>query len=136
MEAVIRAAILALLRRGGAGAVASAFGHLATASLCAVVAAILITASLGCAAAALWIWCVPHLGQAGAALVVAGFLLALALVALALMRHLLHPRRAPRRADAAPEMLVAEAIQLFKEHKISVLMAAFVAGLEAGRSER
>jgi hypothetical protein len=136
MEALIKSAIAALARVGAADAIVHAAGRFAKATLCAVIAAILVTASIACAVTALWIWEVPRLGPAAAPLVVAGVLLALCLAVLALMQHILRSRPVPSASDASAEMLLAEAVRLFKDHKGAILMAALVAGLVAGRDEK
>ena len=134
MEAVIRSVIMAIARNGAAEVLVNS-GSRVAAILCAVAAAVLVTASVGCTSAALWIWAEPRLGPVGAPLAVAGALLVLCLAVLIVMRHVLHPCRAPSPPNPAPApaLLLAEATRLFKDHKASVLLAALVAGLAAGR---
>jgi len=136
MEAVIGSALMAVARRGLTDRIVTSAGRVVTATICGVVAAVLVTASVGCAATALWIWEVPRIGPAGAPLVVAGALLVACLAALALARHALRPRRTPSSSDAAAAALLAEATRVFKENKSTVLMAAFIAGMDAGRKGR
>lgn len=136
MDAVLGAAIMAITRSAATNTIVPPARQLATASMCAIVAAVLVTTSVGCAAAALWIWTVPRLGPVGAPLVVAAFLLVGGLAVLALMRHILRRRRMPYPDDLTPELLLAEAMHLFKHHKATVLLAALIAGLAAGRNER
>jgi hypothetical protein len=136
MEPLIKSAITAIARIGATDAIVHAASRFAKATLYAIIAAILVTASIACAATALWIWEVPRLGPAAAPLVVAGVLLALGLAVLALMQRILRSRPTPSASDASTEMLLAEAVRLFKDHKSAVLMAALVAGLVAGRDEK
>jgi hypothetical protein len=136
VPAILSAAIIGLVRSGAAGSIASSADRMAKVGLCAIVAAVLLTASVGCALAALWIWDVPRLGPAGAPLPVAGILLAGCLAAIVLMRHTARLRQAPSSSNATPELLLAEAVRLLKDHKGAVLMAALIAGLMAGRSEK
>jgi hypothetical protein len=136
MEAVIGSALMAIARRGLAETIGMAPGQLAMAAVCGIVAAILMMASVGCVATALWIWEVPRLGPVGAPLVVAAAFLVVCLAALALARHALRPRRTESSFDATAALLLAEATRLLKEHKGAVLTAAFIAGLDAGRKGR
>jgi len=93
-------------------------------------------AAVACGLAALWIYAVPHVGAAVAPLIVAGVLLGLGLVVLAVMRYAVKPHQAQAPAGVAPTVLLAETTRLLKEHKGAVLIAAVLAGLVAGMSER
>ena len=93
----------------------------------------------GFAVAALTIYLIPILGAAGATLVVAGALFAVAGIALAWSTYL---SRRPREVAAAPpdlKSLAAGAEGFVRENKALALAAAFVAGLlvtdERARSE-
>jgi hypothetical protein len=134
-DTVLASVIAAFVRSGAAVAIVSSADRMAKAALCATAAAVLVTASLGCALAALWIRAIPYLGPAGAPLAVAGVLLAGSLAALGLMRHITRPRRATARSGASPELSLADAIGIFKDHKGTALLAAVIAGLVAGRSK-
>jgi hypothetical protein len=136
LEGIASSAITAFVRSGAAVTIASSADRMAKAGLCAVVAGVLATASIGCALAALWIWEIPRLGAAGAPLLVAAILLVGGLATLAAMRLVMRPRPAPPPAFAAPELLLAEAMRLFRDRKGAVLLAAIIAGLMAGRSEK
>lgn len=135
MDPLIRTAILAIARSGAVDMMVPSGERLA-ATLCATFAAALLAVSVGCTSAALWIWAVPRFGPVGAPLAVAASLLVLGLAALLLMRHLSRSRRAACRSNPPPDILLAEAMRVFKDHKGSVLLAALMAGLAAGRSER
>ncbi len=101
-----------------------------------VVAAGFAVAAIACMLAALWIYALPHVGAAGAPLVVGGVLLAISLAGIVLLRYALNSsRRAPPAANATPALLLAEATRLLKEHKGPVLAALFLAGLVAGSAE-
>jgi hypothetical protein len=136
MAAVLSSAIMAFVRSGAAVAIASSAERMAKAALGAIVAAVLVAASVVCALAALWIWEVPRLGPAGAPLVVAGILFVVGLVALGVMQHTLRAGRPSSHSYPAPDLLLADAMHLFKDHKGTVLMAALIAGLMAGRNEK
>jgi predicted alpha/beta hydrolase family esterase len=138
MEGVIGAALMAIARKCLADTIGMTAGRLALATVCGVVAAVLVAASVGCAATALWIWEIHRLGSVGAPLVVAAALLVAGLATMATARHALRPRRtsSSSSSDATATALLAEAMHLFREHKASVLMAAFIAGLAAGGKER
>ena len=131
-----------LIRFGLALAAASArrqgrqtTAHVAWAALAWVAAGGCALAALACGLAALWICVQPLVGAAGALAIVAGVLLALCLTLLALSRYGLK-RRPVRSADANVPLLLAEATRLVRDHKSSVLMAALLAGLVAGSSEK
>jgi len=137
MESLIRLAIMALTESNAADRIAASSRRWAGASLCALVALVLVVTSVGCTSAALWIWGIPRFGPVGAPLAVAGILLVLSIAAFALMRRTLRPRRmAPSPHNAASTALLADAMRLCKSNKSAALIAALVAGLAAGRSER
>ena len=112
-----------------------AIARMACVAAVTVVAAGCAIAAVACVLTALWIYALPHVGTTGAPLVVAGVLLAMCLVMLALMRYALKPRQALSTVGVTPELLLAEATHLLKEHKGPVLMTALLAGLIAGGSE-
>lgn len=110
---------------------------MACVAIIVVSAAVSAIAAAGCALAALWIFVLPHVGPIGAPVVVAGVLLAFCLAMLALIFYGPKRRRAsPALVDAAPTLLLAEATRLLKEHKGTVLIAALLAGLLAGKNEK
>lgn len=107
-------------------------GRITIAALAGVLAGVAALASVGCGLAALWIVVLPHLGPAWTILGLAGILVALCLALLALAFALVRrDRRQPQiNVDTATSLLAAK--QLFGEHKGTMLMAALVAGLNAG----
>lgn len=134
MDALIKLAVMALARTGAADMAESARRTAAT-TLLAIVSGVLATASLGCAIAALWIFADSRIGPSGAALATAGCLLVLCLAVLGLLQLVLRRHRRPP-AVGSPELLLAEATRLFKDHKGTLLVAALVAGLLAGNESR
>ena len=118
-----------------------ATARMACVALVVLAASSFALAGVACALAALWIYTVPHVGPAGAPLIVAGVLLAISLAILAVLRYGFKPRQAPRPAVVTPdilrpEILLVEATRLLKQHKLPVLLAALLAGLAAGRGEK
>ena len=122
---------LALAQRAGA-----AVERCAVAVACGLLAAIFVFTALGCAAAALWLFALPHVGPVYAPLIVAGAFLLLALVVLAVARSRLRRKRPPPLDMAAVSALLAEADPLVKQNLTSLLLAALVAGLVAGSGKR
>lgn len=96
-------------------------------------------AAIVCGAIAFWTFAVPYLGSLGAILVIAGvFLVAclvLAWVAYTQTRSKPKPP-IPAISPQSAEQLLAQGLQIFKEHKGAVLMAALVAGMMTGNAER
>lgn len=97
--------------------------------------------AIGCMAAAIWIFSAPTFGPGGAALVTAGALLAPCVIVLLAC----HPAPAARAqvAQAAGELelinvAASEALRLVRDHKVPMLLAAFLAGLAAseGKGDR
>jgi hypothetical protein len=127
---------LVLAEQGAVRHSRQAAGRMACVAAVALVAAGCAVAAVACVLAALWIYAVPQVGAAGAALIVAGVLVVMCLAMFALMRYGLKPRQAPPPAGVAPAVLLAETTRLLKEHKGAVLMAAVLAGLVAGMSEK
>ena len=111
--------------------------RLILAGLLAIVSALLVTAALGGIAAALWLWWEPAIGTVWATLAVAVILLAFGLGMLTLIRCILRsPCQVSRPQVQSPEKLLEDALQLFKTHKSSVLLAAVLAGIVSARKER
>ena len=132
---VIGSAVLAFARSGAADMAAFA-RRLTITALAAALAAVLVAASLGCAVAALWIFAAPRIGPAGAALCAAAVLLALGLAVLGLGLLVAKGNRRARPAAPSPDVMLAEAMKLFVNHKNAVLVAALIAGLLAGSDSR
>ena len=110
----------------------------ATTRLVGVSAVMLLAASfaaagLGCVLTGLWIFLLPHVGPVGAPLVVGGLLLLASFALLASTRTARIPPPAAPPVDILPALAVAEVTDLLKAHKGSVLLAAVLAGLTAGK---
>jgi len=112
-------------------------GRRASQNTTASIALIVVAVTCACggggfAVAALLIYLVPIVGAAGAALVVAGTLMALASAALGMREYLVRrprDRRAPAPLDL--ESLAAGIEDFVRKNKAPVLLAAFIAGLWA-----
>ena len=95
-------------------------------------------AGAGFAVAALLIYLIPLLGPAGAALAVAGTLIAIGAISAGIAQYISRPSRAQQLARP-PDLasVVAEAEGFVRENKALVLAAAFIAGmLTADESSR
>ena len=136
IDGLLRLATVAAAASGKAGSIGRATGRMTAATLCASLAAVSALAAGGCAAAALWLFAIPHVGAAGAPLVAAGGLLAFGGVLVVVARGILRYRRATPRSSAAPGLRLEDALRLFSENKGTLLLAALVAGLVAGNSGR
>ena len=132
MDGVLRFAIDMILGRGGAAGVVAATRRTAMAALPMTVAALCAMAAFGCVVAALWLFALPYVGPAGAALCAAGLLLAGALAMALLAKSLTRPEPRPAPPPIAADALIAEAMRVFRDHKGAVFAAALVAGLCAG----
>lgn len=134
MDGVLRFAVDMMVGRGRVADVVAATRRTAMAALPLTVAALCAVAAFGCAVAALWLFALPYVGPAGAALCASGLLLAGALVMAALAQSLARaaPRPAPPPPPIAADALIAEAMRVFRDHKGAVFAAALVAGLCAG----
>jgi hypothetical protein len=136
MRSLIEVAAWALAESGAARSARIAAIRMAVAALCAGLAAVLMLAVLGAAAAALWIFTLPSLGPVGAPLVVAATLSTVTLIVAA--AAWLTIRQGRRRSDSAiaPQLLLSEAMRLLNEHKGAVLLAAVVAAMAAANTGR
>jgi hypothetical protein len=97
--------------------------------------------AIGCTATAIWIFSAPAIGPGGAALVTAGALLVPCLIVLIACRPA--PAARTQVAQAAGELdlinvAASEALRLVRDHKVPMLLAAFLAGLAAseGKGDR
>lgn len=133
MGSLIRLATWALVESGSARA---ATVRMTAAALCAGLAAGLMLAALGCAAAALWILALPALGPVGAPLVVAASLSVITLILAMAGWSIVRRRRKAPDIGVAPDFLLSEATRLFSEHKGAVLLAALVAGMAVANGSR
>jgi hypothetical protein len=134
MEAVVRAALLSALGAGVAQGTPVRPGRIASAAALSVFAAILMFASIGCGAAALWISVGAKLGPAGGAIVTAGAFLVAALAVVAVLRRITEPAApSAQPGPAHGAALVDEIVGLVDANKGVALTAALLAGLAAGR---
>jgi hypothetical protein len=136
IDGVLRLATMAAAASGKTGSIGAKTGRMTAAALCASLAAVSAIAAGGCAAAALWLYAIPHVGAAGAPLVAAGGLLIFCVVLMIVARGILHYRRRAYSSAAVPGLQLEEVLRLFSENKGTVLLAALVAGLAAGNSGR
>ena len=111
-------------------------GRAVAASLCAALAAIFAAAAIACSIAGVWIFALPYVGPAGAPLVVTGLLLVICLVLSAASWRVWSPKQEPPRPAMVPQLSIADAAVLFKNHKGAMLVAALLAGLIVGNDNR
>jgi hypothetical protein len=136
IDGMLRLATMAAAAAGGTGSIGRTTGRMTAAALCASLAAVSAIAAGGCAAVALWLWAIPHVGPVGAPLVAAGGWLVFCAVLMIVARVILDRRRRASSAAAVPGLRLEEVLRLFNENKGTVLLAALVAGLAAGNSGR
>lgn len=97
--------------------------------------------AIGCTATAIWIFSAPAIGPGGAALVTAGALLAPCMIVLLACRPAPAVRAQVAHATGELELInvaASEALRLVRDHKVPMLLAAFLAGLAAseGKGDR
>jgi hypothetical protein len=139
MESILKLALMFLAdRRGGEPSGAT---RVTAGAACTGFAIVTLMAGIGCATAALWIYLIPRVGEAGAALSVAAVFLVSSGILLLVARNMFTPDA----EDAAPgvagladmgEELFEELRAGFGNNKSAVVMAALVAGLLAGRASK
>lgn len=138
MESILKIALMFLADRCGvqpSGATRTTAG-----AACTGFALITLVAGIGCAAAALWIFLAPRVGEAAAALSVAAVFLVSSGVLLLVARDMFSP--GPDAQDEPPgladigEELIEELRAGFDKNKSAVVMAALAAGLLAGRATK
>jgi hypothetical protein len=136
IDGMLRLATMAATAAGKTGDIGRTTGRMTAAALCASLAAVSAIAAGGCAAVALWLWAIPHVGPVGAPLVAAGGLLVFCAVLMIVARGIVQRRRRAAAAMPASGLRLDELLRLFNENKGTVLLAALVAGLAAGNSGR
>jgi hypothetical protein len=136
IDGMLRLATMAAAASGKTDSIGRTTGRMTAAALCASLAAVSAIAAGGCAAVALWLWAIPHVGPVGAPLVAAGGLLVFCAVLMIVAREIVHRRRRAAGSVPASGLRLDEAVRLFNENKGTVLLAALVAGLVAGNSGR
>lgn len=136
MGGLIELAISVLAESGKTGGAGTTAIRMASAALCAGLAAVAMLAALGCAATALWMFTLPTHGPIGALLVVAAALSTVTLILASAVWLIVRYRRQKPRAAILPQSILSEAARLFSEHKVAVLLAAVVAGMAAANDRR
>jgi hypothetical protein len=115
--------------------------QLGTAVALVSVTLICAAGAIGSTATAIWIYSAPAIGPGGASLVTAGALLVPCAIVLIACR----PASAGRRQIAPPggelellNLVAGEALRMVRDHKVPMLLAAFLAGLAAseGKDDR
>jgi hypothetical protein len=121
------------MQRGGSTA-----GRVTTGALCTGMAVVAMTAGIACGVAALWIYLIPVIGAAGAALAAAGVFLITGGALMMIARNLFRPSSDEVVEQAEP--LADELMGILREgverNKGASLLAAVVAGLAAGSASR
>ena len=135
MDGLIKSVIVALARSASAD-VAASTRQTAAGALSGMIAALLASAAIGCAIAALWIFTAPMIGVPGAALVCAGGLMIASLSVLWLIPAIAKWLRPKPPQPAAQDILLTEAARLLKDHKALALAGALAAGLLLGGDRR
>jgi hypothetical protein len=136
MGGLLEVAASVLMEFGRARNARAAAIRMAVSALCAGLAAVLMLAVLGAAAAALWIFTLPSFGPVGAPLIVAATLSAVTLILAATAWLTIRHGRRKSGSTIAPQLLLSEATRLLNEHKGAVLLAAVVAGMAAANTGR
>jgi hypothetical protein len=131
MQAVLRL-VLAIAEGRAVEAFGRLIGRAAFLVGAAVLAACCAVGAVGCGLAALWIFAARRVGAVGAPLIVAALLAAIGIVLVASMRTRGRTRREPQAMDIDHAAVIAELVELVREHKFSTVLAAFLAGLTAG----
>lgn len=130
MEALF-GSIIACAQDGVARGRAAA-GRYSIAAILGALGVIAAMAAVGLGLLALWFLLLPRVGAAGAALILAGVLTLLCSILLFLACSIL--RQNPRKPAAAadPDVSRLAATKLFNEQKGGLLLAALIAGFDAG----
>ena len=135
MDNLIKVALMLLTDRPSR----QGFGtRITTGALCTGFALITLAAGIACGLAALWLYLIPIVGSAGAALAVAAVLLIVSGVMMLVARNMFAPGEADP-DDVRPalgEELLEGLREGFEENKVMVLLAALVAGLVVGGSNK
>jgi len=134
MEQIIKVALMLLTDRRSGGE--SGATRMTTGAVCTGYALLTLTAGLACALTALWLYLVPRIGAAGAALAVAGVLLVTSGILMLVARSMFTPDDSDEEAPAFGEELLEGLREGFEGNKSLALMAAVVAGLIAGSKQR
>jgi hypothetical protein len=131
VQAILRL-VLAIAEGRAAEAMQRAVGRAAYILGAAALAACCAACAGGCVLAALWIFAARYVGAVGAPLIVAALLAAIGMVLVLSMRRRGRTRRAPVAMGIDHAAVIAELAEMVREHKVSTVLAAFLAGLTAG----
>ena len=125
-----------LLVSSSAAALAAPARRAAIMTSAGILTSVFVMAAVGCAAAALWIFAVPTLGQAGAAVAASGLFILLGVLVIAIAAWLLRGPKPSRAIYPSQTLPLVEAGQLFKDHKSAAIVGAIVAGMLLAESRR
>jgi hypothetical protein len=144
MFEAFRLAAAGLARLAATESAGRAIRRVSVAAALELLAALIVIAAIGCAAAGLWIWLRPAVGPVGAPFITALVLLLVAAILAGAGYLILRDRRPRRPAGGAARggelgvaMEFAESagragLGLLREHKGSLLLAALIGGLVLG----
>jgi hypothetical protein len=107
-------------------------GRYSIAAISGVLGVIAAMAAVGLGLLALWFFLLPRVGPAGAALILAAVLAVLCLILLGVAWSVLRQKRRKPEAAQTPDVSLLAVAQLFNEQKGSLLLAALIAGFDAG----
>ena len=116
-----------LLRLGAAGSLRAASRRMGLMLLYLLLAAIAAIAAVGCAIAAVWLALLPAIGPVWTPLVIGAVLAGTAAILVFLMSR--RPRRGRLSAGEDPAALLSV---ILRDHKMSLILGAALAGMLAG----
>lgn len=120
----------------GAACGRAAAGRYSFAVISGALGVIAAMAAVGLGLLALWFLLLPRVGPAGAALMLAAVLAVLCLILLALAGSALRQKRRKPKAEQDPDGSLQAMTQLFHQQKGGLLLAALIAGFDAGARPR
>ena len=107
---------------------------LAGTALCAMALAICAITAFVCLVTAAWLFAASKIGVIYAPLAVAGALLTLSLILMIVIRLRLRVHRVPAPPQADPAAQIEALLAVFQNNKRDALLAALIAGVQAGYS--
>lgn len=134
MDDLLKLGLMFLTEPRGLQRGAGTAGRMTTGALCTGMAIVAIAAGVACGVAALWIYLIPVIGAAGAALSAAGVFLMTGGALMITARNLFRPASDEGIEDREPlaDALLGILRDGVERHKGASLLAALVAGLTAG----
>ncbi len=136
MDKIVKIALMVLSHRNSGGE--SGAARITAGALCTGAAIISMTVGIACLLAALWIYLIPIVGSAEAALIVGAVLLVSSGILMLIAHRQFTPAeydpKAPRES-ALGEDLMEDLRETFEDNKLLTLMAALVAGLVLGNKK-